>query len=131
MPGLVFGLKYQICNATLQKNKVKKSNEQIKIIKDVGNTHKIAHLDIRIMDSSDEENFANIDGWKVYDYVMTKTAIIGGQMMDFFPALLDSPPWIISLFVVMIVAPLIMCIIKLVQWIRQSTDHVRAVKVCV
>ena len=79
---------------------------------------------------SDEENLANMDGWKIYAYLQTKTIFIVNQILDFFPALLDSPSWIILLATIFVVLPLIWLLVKLIQWIRQPLDSIQAVKVC-
>ena len=79
---------------------------------------------------SDEENLSNMDGWKIYAYLQTKTIFIVNQILDFFPALLDSPSWIILLATILIVSPLIWLLVKLIQWIRQPLDSIQAVKVC-
>ena len=72
----------------------------------------------------------NMDAYQIYSYVQTKTAIFANFLLDLFPALLDSPPWIIFIAVVLIVAPIVWLLIKLIQWIRTSTDVVgTAVKV--
>ena len=83
-----------------------------------------------IMWPSDEENLSNMDGWKIYAYLQTKTIFIVNQILDFFPALLDSPSWIILLATILIVSPLIWLLVKLIQWIRQPLDSIQAVKVC-
>jgi len=77
---------------------------------------------------SDEENLSNMDGWKIYAYLQTKTIFIVNQILDFFPALLDSPSWIILLATILIVSPLIWLLVKLIQWIRQPLDSIQAVK---
>ena len=79
---------------------------------------------------SDEENLSNMDGWKIYAYLQTKTIFIVNQILDFFPALLDSPSWIILLATIFVVLPLIWLLVKLIQWIRQPLDSIQAVKVC-
>lgn len=79
---------------------------------------------------SDEENLSNMDGWKIYAYLQTKTIFIVNQILDFFPALLDSPSWIILLVTIFVVSPLIWLLVKLIQWIRQPLDSIQAVKVC-
>ena len=71
-----------------------------------------------------------MDAYQIYSYVQTKTAIFANFLLDLFPALLDSPPWMIFIAVVLIVAPIIWLLVKLIQWIRTSTDdQIRAVKV--
>ena len=78
----------------------------------------------------EDGNFVNMDAWLIYSYIQAKTAILANQLLDFFPALLDSPPWMIFIAVVLIVAPIIWLLVKLIQWIRTSTDdQIRAVKV--
>ena len=79
---------------------------------------------------SDEEYLSNMDGWKIYAYLQTKTIFIANQILDFFPALLDSPSWIILLATILVVLPLIWLLVKLIQWIRQPLDSIQAVKVC-
>ena len=79
---------------------------------------------------SDEENLPNMDGWKIYAYLQTKTIFIVNQILDFFPALLDSPSWMILLSTIFVVSPLIWLLVKLIQWIRQPLDSIQAVKVC-
>jgi len=81
------------------------------------------------MDLTGVEDSSHVDSWQVYAYLRTKASIFATQFLDFFPALLDSPPWMILLTVVLVVAPLIWLLVKLIQWIRTSTDNsVRAVK---
>ena len=83
------------------------------------------------MDLTGVEDSSHVDSWQVYAYLRTKASIFATQFLNFFPAFLDSPPWIIFLTLVLVVAPIIWFLVKLIQWIRTSTDNsVRAVKVC-
>jgi hypothetical protein len=81
------------------------------------------------MDPTHEDS-SPVDNWQIYAYVRTKLSIFANLFMDFFPAFLDSPPWVIFLTLVLVVAPIVWFLIKLIQWITSTDNTVTAVKVC-